>query len=145
MQPGRVIVFMIFFSFWVSLSPVFAETPAPGIYWGALGYPDQEPTFTTGLSSFRFTEFNGKGERFNGIKETIGLNLITMSWTEHWTGHWPGWSTNLTVGAGPTRNQPSEWLQSDLIHDSIWGIPEVPVEEKRHQTDFAISGSVTRW
>ena len=142
---SRAIVFVIFLSFWVSLPSVFAETAAPGIHWGALGYPDQEATLTTGLSIFRFTEFNGKGERFNGIKETIGLNLITMSWTEHWTGRWPGWSTNLTVGAGPTRNQPSEWLQNDLIHDRIWGIPEVPVEDKRHQTDFAIASSLTYW
>ena len=148
MQPRHAscaIVFVIVLSVWISLSTVFAETPAPGIHWGALGYPDQEATLTTGLSIFRFTEFNKEGERFNDIKETIGLNLITMSWTEHWTNHLPGWSTNLTVGVGPTRNQPSEWLQNDLIHDRIWGIPQVPVEEKRHQTDFAISGSVTRW
>ena len=140
-----VVVFMAFLSFWNPMAPVFAETPAPGIHWGALGYPDQEPTLTTGFSVFRFTEFNGEGERFNGIRETIGLNLITISWTEHWTKHMPNWSTNLTVGVGPTRNQPSEWLQNDLIHDSIWGIPEVPVEEKRHQTDFAVSSSITHW
>jgi hypothetical protein len=69
---------------------VFAETSAPGIHRGTRGYPDQEPTLATGLSIFRFTEFNGDGERFNGIKETIGLNLITVSWTEHWTSHSPG-------------------------------------------------------
>ena len=31
------------------------ETPAPFIHWGALSYPDQEPTLETGLSLFRFT------------------------------------------------------------------------------------------
>ncbi len=139
------IVCMASVSCWIRIAPVFAETPAPGIHWGALGYPDQEPTLTTGLSIFRFTEFNAEGERFNDIKETIGLNLITMSWTEHWISHWPDWSTNFTIGIGPTRNQPTEWLQNDLIHDSIWGIPQVPVEEKRNQTDFAIASSITRW
>jgi len=148
MRPSRfyfAIFFVAFLIFWPLNVYVFAETPAPGIHWRALGYPDQEPTLTTGLSIFRFTEFNGEGERFNGIKETIGLNLITMSWTEHWIRHLPGWSTNLTVGVGPTRNQPSEWLQNDLIHDRLWGIPSVPVEDKRKETDFTVSGSVTRW
>lgn len=68
---------------WNIAATTFAETSAPGIHWGALGYPDQEPTFSTGFSIFRFTEFNGDGERFNDIEETIGLNLITVSWTEH--------------------------------------------------------------
>jgi len=148
MRPSHfylAIVLIAFMSPWILTTPTFAETSAPEIHWGALGYPDQVPTLTTGLSIFRFTEFNGDGKRFNGIKETIGLNLITVSWTEHWTTHLPSWSTNLTVGAGPTRNQPSEWLQNDLIHDSVWGIPGVPVEEKRNQTDFAISSSITHW
>jgi len=144
-QSYVAIALIVYLSFCPTTTLVFAETSAPGIHWGTLGYPDQEPTLATGLSIFRFTEFNGDGERFNGIKETIGLNLITVSWTEHWTSHLPNWSTNLTVGVGPTRNQPSEWLQNNFIHDGIWGIPEVPVEGKRKQTDFTVSGSITRW
>ncbi len=131
--------------FWFPPS-VLAETPAPGVHWGALGYPDQTTVLETGLALFRFTEFNGEGERFNGIRETIGLNLITLSWTHHWDPPDPsGWSSNFTLGIGPTRNQPTEWLQNDLIHDGVWGIPQVPVEEKRNQTDFAISASLTKW
>ena len=124
---------------------VRAETPAPFIHWGALSYPDQAPTLELGLSLFRFTEFNGEGERFNGIGETIGINFITLSWTEHLTKSLNNWSTNFTLGIGPTRNQPTEWLQNDLIHDGLWGIEPVPVEDKRKQTDFSISGSLTRW
>ena len=127
------------------LPPANAETPAPFIHWGALSYPDQESSLTTGLSLFRFTEFNGEGEKFNNIDETIGLNLITLSWTEHWIRKFPGWSTNLTFGIGPTRNQPTEWLQNDLIHDRVWGIDEVPVEDKRKETDFTVSASLIRW
>lgn len=122
-----------------------SETPAPFIHWGALSYPDQEPDLSMGLSLFRFTEFNGEGERFNGIKETIGINFITFSWTNHFTGQLENWSTNFTLGIGPTRNQPTEWLQNDLIHDGLWGIPPVPVGDTRKQTDFSISGSLTRW
>jgi hypothetical protein len=121
------------------------ETPAPFIHWGALSYPDQAPTLEMGLSLFRFTEFNGEGERFNGIDETIGINFITFSWTEHLTDTFENWSTNFTLGIGPTRNQPTEWLQNDFIHDGLWGIPTVPVEDTRKETDFAISGSLTHW
>lgn len=85
------------------------------------------------------------GERFNGIRETIGLNLVTTSWTQHWGGNFKGWSSNLTLGIGPTRNQPSEFLQNDFVHDSLYGIPEVPVGKKRKEIDFTVSGSITRW
>lgn len=135
----------VFCFWWLTPRHAEAETPAPFIHWGALSYPDQERDLSTGLSVFRFTEFNGKGERFNGIKETIGINFITLSWTEHLDNKLENWSTNFTLGVGPTRNQPTEWLQNDLIHDGLWGIPEVPVGETRKQTDFSFTGSLTRW
>ena len=62
---------------------VGGETPAPFVHWGAWSYPDQVTELSMGLSLFRFTEFNGEGERFNGIHETIGINFMTFSWTEH--------------------------------------------------------------
>ena len=34
---------------------------------------------------------------------------------------------------------------NDLIHDGLWGIEPVPVGNKRKETDFSISGSLTRW
>ncbi|MCA9473373.1 MAG: hypothetical protein MRJ96_06710 [Nitrospirales bacterium] len=122
----------------------YAETPAPEIHWGALAYPDQYPILQLGLTLNRFTEFNGEGERFNGIHETIGLNQITLSWTEHFTTL-KNWSTNLTVGAGPTRDQPTRYLQNEVVHEGLKGIPKVPVGEKRRQTDFMITGSLNRW
>ncbi|GJL65780.1 MAG: hypothetical protein NPIRA05_07510 [Nitrospirales bacterium] len=121
-----------------------AETPAPEVHWGALAYPDQYPTLQLGLTLNRFTEFNGEGERFNGIRETIGLNQITFSWTEH-LERWEGWSTNLTVGAGPTRDQPTRFLQNEVVHEGLKRIPKVPVREKRRQTDFMVTGSVNKW
>ena len=145
------VVIKIFLAFFLSgagaliPSVVGGETPAPSIHWGALSYPDQASELSIGLSLFRFTEFNGEGERFNDINETIGLNFITFSWTEHLTDIFQNWSTNFTLGVGPTRNQPTEWLQNDFIHDGLYGIPTVPVEDKRKETDFAISGSLTHW
>ena len=141
-----VLLLSVLLNCWaLPLFEVRAETPAPFIHWGALSYPDQEPILELGLSLFRFTEFNGDGEKFNGIDETIGLNLITFSWTEHFEDHFRGWSANFTLGIGPTRNQPTEFLQNDVIHDGLWGIPTVPVEDTRKQTDFAVSGALTRW
>lgn len=143
--PTFSIILIACLSWWISPEPARAESSAPGIHWGALAFPDQEPVLATGLSIFRFTEFNGEGERFNGIRETIGLNLVTTTWTRHWSNSLEGWSTNLTFGIGPTRNQPSEFLQNDFVHDRLYGIPQVPVGQKRKETDFAISGSITRW
>ena len=141
------IALTLFLSGIASLSSPVArgEIPAPFIHWGALSYPDQEPSLEMGLSLFRFTEFNGEGERFNGINETIGLNFVTVTWTEHLSDTFENWSTNFTLGIGPTRNQPTEWLQNDVIHDGLWGIEPVPVGKKRKETDFSISGSLTRW
>lgn len=60
-----------------------AEAPDPGVHWGALGYPDQERTLQAGLMLNRFTEFNSHRDRFNStIRETIGLNFGSLSWTE---------------------------------------------------------------
>ncbi|WP_447969647.1 hypothetical protein [Nitrospira sp. M1] len=123
---------------------VHAEAPAPNAHWGGLAYPDQYPALQLGLTLNRFTEFNGEGERFNDIRETIGLNEITFSWTEH-LERLKGWSTNLTVGAGPTRDQPTRYLQNQVVHETLKGIPKVPVREKRRQTDFMITGTLNRW
>ena len=102
-------IFLVFFLFGIGalIPPVTkGETPAPFIHWGALSYPDQEPSLEMGLSLFRFTEFNGDGERFNGINETIGINFITLSWTEHSTNSFKNWSTNFTQGLGQRVTNP---------------------------------------
>lgn len=58
------------------------------------------------LDSLYFVLLNlmGKGERFNGIREIIGLDPITTSWARHLSNSLEEWQTNLTSGLGPTRN-----------------------------------------
>ncbi len=142
---SRVICLTILFLlFMFGHTSVHAEATAPDAHWGAIAYPDQYPVLQLGFTLNRFTEFNEKGERFNKIKETIGLNQITFSWTEH-LNRLKGWSTNLTIGAGPTRDQPSRYLQNEIVHEKIWGFQKVPVRETRRQTDFMITGSLNRW
>ncbi|GJL62550.1 MAG: hypothetical protein NPIRA04_12040 [Nitrospirales bacterium] len=121
---------------------VHAETPAPSIYWGGLAYPDQKSSLLTGITLLRFTEFDGDDRRYpSTIEETIGLNLLSASWTERLGS----WGFNLTGGAGPTHNQPTEFLQNDFVHNYVFDYASVPVGDTREAADFMLGGSVTRW
>lgn len=120
------------------------ESPALTVHWGGLAYPDQYSSLTLGYTGNRFTEFDGEGRRYNNIRETMGLNFGSVSWTQHW-GRFEGWSTNLTIGAGPTGEQPTRYLQNEFVHDALLGIPRVPVSRTRDEFDFMVDGSVTKW
>lgn len=122
---------------------VCAESPAPSVHWRALIYPDRERRLDAGLTINRFTEFDGTGRRYNDIDESAGFNFATLSWTER-LSRFEGWNTNLTAGAGPTAPQPSRFLQNDFAHKLI-GEDPVPVGNSRTETDFMISGSLTKW
>jgi len=118
-----------------------AETPAPSVHWGALAYPDQERTLMAGLTLNRFTEFNNSGQPYDStVHQTIGFNFASLTWTERFNA----WATNLTVGAGPTSDQPTRYLQNNFAH-RLFHFKPVPVGAAREATDFMIDGSVTRW
>ena len=116
---GPILVCLCFFALQGNSDIAFAESPAPTIHWGGLGYPDQVNTLSIGYTGNRFTEFNGNGDKYNKIDETMGLNFGSISWTQHWT-KLPGLSTNITVGAGPTGEQPTRYLQNEFIHNAIY-------------------------
>lgn len=122
---------------------VRGESPAPSVHWGSISYPDQGRLLEIGLALNRFTEFNSSRSRYNSIQETSGFNFGTISWTEH-LKQYPGWSTNLTVGAGPTRDDPTNALQNRWVHRGL-DFNRVPVGSVREATDFMIDGSLTRW
>ena len=103
----------------------WAETPAPSVHWGAIAYPDQERTLTTGLTLNRFTQYDGAGKQYNDINQTMGFNFASVSWTERWQ-RLPGWQTNLTLGIGPTDDGLTRFLQNDVIH-KLRGLDPVPV------------------
>ena len=121
----------------------WAEAPAPSVHWGAIAFPDHDRTLEIGMTVNRFTEFDGAGKRYNNIEETAGLNFGTLSWTERWS-KLPGWNSSLTVGAGPTRDGFSRFLQNDVIH-KFRSLTPVPVDGKRTETDFMVTASMTRW
>lgn len=130
----------------LACSHAFAEAPAPSVHWGSLSFPDQYSTLTTGLTLNRFTPTDGAGTKYDStIQQTLGFNLITLSWTQHW-GDDPssGWSTNLTVGISPTSNEPSEYFQNKVVHQ-LRHLPPVATIQPRRDTDAMIDGSVTRW
>jgi len=114
------------------------------VHWGAIAYPERDETLLAGLTLNRFTEFDGDQppRRYNAISQTMGFNMATVSWT-HRLSTLKGWNTNLTVGAGPTSDNPTHDLQN-LVHD-IRNFNRVPVGATRSAVDFAIDGSVTRW
>ncbi len=122
----------------------FAESPSPTVHWGGSAYPDQSPTLELGFTGNRFTELDRNNRRFNNIRETMGLNFGSISWTEFF-GTRPNLSTNLTIGAGPTGEQPTKWLQNEFIHDFVFGVPKVPVRRTRNEFDFMVDGSLTYW
>lgn len=144
---SRCVICTVLTVLWSLLAvwPAKGENSSPDIHWGALGYPDQEPVLSAGLSLFRFTEFDGEGRRFNAINETIGFNLLTLSWTEHLENRFKGWSPNVTLGIGPTGDQPTRYLQNEFVHDAVFGFPKVPVGNIRQETDFMVKGALTRW
>jgi hypothetical protein len=86
-------------------SPAWSEAPAPTVHWGGTAFPDQYSTVTTGLTLNRFTPIDGNGAKYDStVNNTLGFNLITLSWTQHWGGNWKDWSTNLTAGISPTKS-----------------------------------------
>jgi hypothetical protein len=140
---NRLLIGILVSLFWPLVA--LAEPVSPSVHWGALAYPDTQQTLTADFTVNYFTQFSGRGVAggsYNPVQETIGLNFATLSWTEHWKGL-QGWSTNLTVGAGPTREEPGRSIQNG-IHDTF-DFARVPVGKVRETTDFMIDGSVTKW
>ena len=126
---------------WISFG--WAETTAQSSHWGALVFPDHERTVALGFTTDRFTEFDGTGNRYNDIRQTSGFNFWSLSWTER-LEHFKGWNANLTVGAGPTGDRFSRYLQNDVVH-KFRGLTPVPVGATRDAIDFMTSGTLTRW
>lgn len=126
-------------------TPVSGESPAPSVHWGSMAFPDQYSTFTGGLTLNRFTPTDGLGNKYDStVENTLGFNLITVSWTQHWHGTWEGWSTNLTAGISPTADEPTQYFQNKVVHQ-LRQLPTVPTVDPRKETDVMIDGSLTRW
>jgi hypothetical protein len=142
---GLVCVLGVLFIAGVECSPAWSEAPAPSVHWGSTAFPDQYSTVTTGLTLNRFTPIDGNGAKYDStVANTLGFNLMTLSWTQHWDGNWKDWSTNLTAGISPTSDEPSQFFQNKVVHQ-LRHLPPVPSVDPRKETDVMIDGSVTRW
>lgn len=140
--PSRI--FGVFCVLIVMASVAQSEPPAQSVHWGSIAFPDPDQTLTLSTTVVdRFTEFDGEGRRYNDIRETMGFNFFTLSWT-HPLVRFPGWNFNFTAAGGPTRDGPSRFLQNEVVH-KFRGLTEVPVAEKREANDFMLSSSLTRW
>lgn len=126
-------------------TPAWSENPAPSVHWGSVAFPDQYTMVTSGLTLNRFTPIDGVGNKYDStVGNTLGFNLMTLSWTQHWTGMLEGWSTNLTAGVSPTSDEPSQYFQNKVVHQ-LRQLPSVPTVAPRKETDVTIDGSITRW
>lgn len=132
----------------IVMAPAVArgEAPAPSVHWGSNAFPDQYTALTAALTTDRFTPTDGAGNQFGAsVTDTIGLNLFSLSWTRHWDEEvFQGFSTNLTIGGSPTADQPSRYLQDNVVH-TLRHIPPVLVKKARNDTDAMADGSVTQW
>lgn len=138
---ARHVVFCILFVM-MSSTLALGEAPAPSVHWGSSAFPDQYATLTTGLTLDRFTPTDGLGVPFDAtVQNTIGLNLISLSWTKYWR---PDFSANLTAGISPTANQPSEFFENEVVHH-LRHLPPVPTRQPRQDTDAMVDGSITQW
>ncbi len=142
-RPPFTVLLMVLPMSLILCGPALAETTAQSVHWGAIAYPDKDRTLTAGFVTDRFTEFDGTGNRYNNIRETMGFNFWSLSWTER-LERYKGWNTNLTVGAGETRDGFSRFLQNDVVH-KFRGLTPVPVGAKRKETDFMFNGTLTKW
>jgi hypothetical protein len=123
----------------------------PSSHWGALLYPELEPLGQFGLHLDRFTEFDKKRDAngdpiltpYNGIRETIGFNALAVSATGKFVRS-RRTLYRVTLHGGYTTDQPSRFLQNDVIHE-LGGLDPVPVGETRDAWDGGISADVNHW
>lgn len=137
-------IYLLLTAVWLCFAtPAGAENVAPGAHWGAIDFPDRDRTLMMGYTANRFTEFDAHRDRFSAINQTAGFNFATASWTDRIKAL-PGWSGNLTLGAGPTSENPSHYLQNGFLHRTTGQNP-VPVDRTRTGGDVMAGGSLTRW
>lgn len=143
LHPRMILSLLLLVHLLFPLTAAQAENVAPGVHWGAIDFPDRDPTLLAGFTVNRFTEFDPGRNRFNAVNQTAGFNFATFSWTDRIKAL-PGWSGNLTLGAGPTAESPSRELQNNFVHRALGNNP-IPIARTREGGDAMAGGSLTRW
>ncbi len=145
-------------------SPVGAQTPPAG-HWGALMYPDTEPTQRLGFGILAFTQFGkdtnpdgtpvlrdpclaardgdlsvhcGDPDPYNDIDETIGLNIASYSSTRPLLRFKSNGSNLLythLLTVGWVNDFITETYQNRAIH-AVADLQEIPRGEKACTDDF---------
>jgi hypothetical protein len=121
----------------------YCQSPLPDPHWGGFAFPSSQPEIRAGFSMNRFTQFDGDGETYNEIEESAGFNLFFLSYTDRLAAL-PEWSFTASLGAGWSGDQPSEWLQNNVVH-GLRNQEEVRVGEVREEAEFAGGLALTRW
>ncbi len=121
---------------------VAAQGGAPDPHWGANTFPPQHPEVRATLSFNRFTEFSKTGTKYNGIDESMGFNMLTLSVADRLPAL-PDVTFSVWAGGGPTSDQPTRFLQNEYLHNS-WGLDRVPVGASRDEVDY-YGGGALHW
>ncbi len=142
----------VFLLFALLTVPAAAQTiVSPSPFFGALMFPDREPVNRLGLNFDRFTEFSKKRdangefirEPYNGIDRTIGFNLVTATTTRRLAGS-RHWRYRVILQAGYFHNQPTSYLQNDLMH-SMLDLDATPVGETYEGFNAGAALDFTHW
>lgn len=128
-----------------------AQAAVPDAHWGACIYPPSRVEARLSLAFNRFTEFSKTGDpnnpaspRFNEIDETMGLNIATIGWTDEFEFLDRRWTRTFDLGGGPTRDQPTKFLQNEYVHHML-GQDRVPVGKERDATEFVGGAGARAW
>jgi hypothetical protein len=124
-------------------STAVGQSPLPDPHWGGFAFPSPTREIRTGMSVNRFTQFDADGDTYNEIAESAGFNIFFLSYTDRLAAL-PEWSFTASLGAGWSDDQPSEWLQNNVVH-GLRNQAEVRVGEVREEAEFAGGLALTRW
>lgn len=128
-----------------ALAALPAQAPVPNPHWGASAYPRNREELRATFSFNRFTELDGEGRRFNGIDESSGFNIASLTYNhEMLTASGRRWTVAFDAGVGYSNNQPTESLQNDYIHRFRNLIP-VPTDGVRRSPEFLAGVAATHW
>lgn len=129
-----------------------AQSALPDLHWGANFYPAAKEELRLSLGFNRFTEFSKTSDpsnpttthRFNEIPFSAGFNIATLGWTTEFELFDRRWTGTFDLGSGPTRDQPTRFLQNEYIHKAMHQ-GRVPTGALREETEFLGGASARAW
>ncbi len=124
------------------------ELVGPGAHFGALPFPANEPGADLGLHFDRFTEFGKPSDpngtvSYNGLHETVGLNLVGLTVTRPFPGA-RATLYHLAAHGGFSGDEPTRYFQNEFLHQ-VAGWERVIVGKVQRKAHAGLSAGLDRW